>query len=73
MCQVKIQELEMKLQEEEYQRKLVQDKANQVNRIVYFVFSYHFIHVLTIVSLQCCLQYLKGTIVYCFTYCILNE
>lgn len=29
---MKIQELEVKLQEEEYQRKLVQDKANQVNR-----------------------------------------
>ncbi|XP_067450856.1 centrosomal protein of 57 kDa [Thunnus thynnus] len=29
-AEVKIQELEMKLQEEEYQRKLVQDKANQL-------------------------------------------
>lgn len=27
---MKIQELEMKLQEEEHQRKLLQDKANQV-------------------------------------------
>lgn len=30
--QMKILELEMKLQEEEYQRKLIQDKANQVMR-----------------------------------------
>lgn len=29
---MKILELEMKLQEEEYQRKLIQDKANQVMR-----------------------------------------
>lgn len=31
ICKVKIQELEMKLQEEEHERKLLQDKANQVS------------------------------------------
>lgn len=31
ICQIKIQQLERKLQEEEHQRKLVQEKANQVS------------------------------------------
>lgn len=41
MCQIKIHELEVKLQEEEHQRKLIQDKAKQVVRMcISFFFFY---------------------------------
>lgn len=32
ICQMKIKELELKLQEEKHQRKLVQEKTNQVTK-----------------------------------------
>lgn len=35
MCQMKICELERKLQEEKRERKLLQDKANQVFYVIY--------------------------------------
>lgn len=41
---MKIHELEIKLQEEEHQRKLIQDKANQVMKHSFlFLFGYFFI------------------------------
>lgn len=41
MCQIKIHELEVKLQEEQHQRKLIQDKAKQVVRLCISVFHLH--------------------------------
>lgn len=60
MCQMKIRQLEKKLQEEEHQRKLVQVQAHQVTTVV-FLFSDSSIHSLLT---ACTVSYIS---VYCFT------
>ena len=67
---MKIRQLEMKLQEEEHQRKLVQVQAHQVTTAV-FLFNYPSIHSLS--TLVLCLMFLSIVLPNCMLMLYVND
>lgn len=63
---MKIRELEMKLQEEEHQRKLIQNKAKQVIGHHHLIFLKELLKIFSLCTMYCCwcLLWLKQEVTY---------